>query len=216
MIESTINTNWVTITFLFMFGLLALLNYFYSIRFIKFIGIFKTKQYYTDYIKKAITIVDFFNLFLLIFLLNSYALLILKVIEYFDSNIVKNQFILFLKVNLILFAFITLRYFLGKLLSVIFQMRKEQEILTLVKLNHLSKISILIFPGVILLYYTHYNHSILLLITASITALLLIYKYIRILIQNQKLIYGNLFYFILYLCALEILPFVLIFKLLII
>ena len=50
-------------------------------------------------------------------------------------------------------------------------------------------------------------------ITIFVFLFLLIIRYSLLLINNKKLIFNNLFYFILYLCALEIVPLVIILKL---
>ncbi len=122
---------------------------------------------------------------------------------------------MFLKTSFYLIVFYALRYMIGKIIAVIVSMEKEQSLLTFIKINAISKIAILLFPTIIILYYSPNINTVFAKILILIVLVSLFVKYTQILQKNQKLIFSNLFYFILYLCALEITPLVYLFKLLI-
>ncbi len=213
MISSLATNNWVTIVIILMIGILVALNFLYKIQFSKFISLTFINQYFADYANKTSSLFNPFNLFLFLFQISAYTLLLLKVNVLLTVTIEKNQLFSFFKTALLLTSIYVIRYFIGKVIAVIVQMEKEQNLLTFIKMSHLSKISILIFPAIIILYYSPSNSDLLSKIIIVLTGIILLFKYLQILSQNQKMIFSNLFYFILYLCALEITPLLYFFKL---
>jgi len=110
-------------------------------------------------------------------------------------------------------GYFSLRYFVGYLLGNIFELEEGQNYFTFLKMSNLALISVLIFPLLILTNYSvGFFHKFL--ITFSIVAFLAIalFRYF-VLIKNEKLSFNNLFYLFLYLCALELSPFIVIYKL---
>ena len=196
-----------------MMVLLAVLNYLYEIRFAKFISLFNSNEYFIDYINKSASIFNVFDMTLLLFQIGTYSLLIFKVNEYLFFIESTNQFLLFLKINLFLFIFYLFRYLIGKIIAVILEMSDKQGLLSFVKLSYLSKVTIIVYPAIIVLYYSPWTGLLFLKIILLLTTVFLLFKYIQIIKHNQKLIFSNLFYFILYLCALEIAPLIYVFKL---
>jgi hypothetical protein len=215
MISSNSDTNWITIVMLILFGMLVLAHYLYENRFLKLLRLFNSKQYIFDYVKKVSTIFHPFNILLLAFNILSFSLLILKFVLYLDPYLVTQQYLIFIKINFAIMAFYSVRYSFGKLISILLSVENLQEKLTFLKTSYLIKVSILIFPSLIILYFFRYWNDILLLSILIMTLIYLLYKYLQILVQNQKIIFRNLYYFILYLCALEIIPFLFIYKILI-
>ena len=213
MITSFATNNWVTITIIFLIGILVVLNFLYEIRFSKFVSISIANEYVVDYINKSSSFVNFFDMLLLVFQVGSFSLLIVKVNEILHFIEVSNPFFLFLKVVLILLSYYFFRFLIGKLLAVVLELKSEQQLLSFIKMNYLSKVSVLIFPAIIVLYYFPNLNDFLLKLIMLITIVFLLFKYGQIIKYNQKLIFSNLFYFILYLCALEIIPLFFVFKL---
>ena len=212
MISSWTDNNWITITFIFMIGWLVLANFLFKKRFFKFSKPFQSKRYFVDYISIT-TIFHPFNIIFLIFQINFYAFLVLKIMEYFNKSLSKNELFLFLKINLVMLIFYILRYFYGKIFAFVFKMKKEQEGLSFVKTSYLAKTALYIFPLLIIFNYIDFKNGLLFLILGIYTGLILLVKYVFIMQQNQKLIFNKLFYFILYLCTLEIIPLLLVLKL---
>ncbi|MCF6349882.1 MAG: DUF4271 domain-containing protein [Flavobacteriaceae bacterium] len=215
MISSLVTNNWITITFIFMIGLLVIANYFFERRFLKFRKLFYSKQYFVEYISIT-TVFHPFNILFLFFQVSFYALLALKIVEYFNPLMVKNQLFLFLKLVFGILTFYIFRYFIGKVIALFFKLKKDYEVLSFMKFSYLSKIALILFPILILLHYFDFKNGILFLVLATCTIFLLLLKYLDLLRKNQKLIFSKLFYFILYICALEILPIVVVYKTLIV
>jgi hypothetical protein len=74
------------------------------------------------------------------------------------------------------------------------------------KMSYRSYISIFLFPIIAVIYYNNFN----IYLVISIGVFLIIYNiitYLNILKYFKEKLFSNLFYFILYLCTLEIAPF---------
>lgn len=215
MINALSVNNWVTITIVLLIGVLVVLNYFFEIQFKKFISLAQVDEYFVDYVNKSSLLFNTFNLFLFLFQIGVYSLLLLKVNEVFIKISIQNRFLFYLKICLFLSVFYLFRYTIGRVIALLAEMEREQELLTFIKMIAISKIAIFLFPAIIILFYLPFLNVILSKMIVLIVVVSLLFKYLQILKKNQKLIFGNLFYFILYLCALEITPLVYLFKLLI-
>lgn len=214
MINSLVTNNWITVTFIIMIGLLVVVNYFFEKRFLSFRKLFNTKQYFVEYISIT-SVFHPFNVIFLIFQVFCFSILVLKILLYFKYELPANQLLLFFKLVFGILTFYLFRYFLGKIFAVIFKLKKEQSGLSFVKSSELSKVALLIFPFLVLFHYFEFKNGVLFAVLAIYATCLLLVKYVIILVQNQKLIFSRLFYFILYLCILEILPLMLVFNTLI-
>ncbi len=216
MISSFTSNNWVTILIFLMIGSLVLLRNLYPIRYTKFFSLSRTNEYFIDYINKSNTGFNFFESVLFVFQIATFSLLLVKVNVYFNINETAVSFFMFGKISLYLFIYSILRLLLGKFIAVLVNMKKQQKNLTFIKMSYTSKVATIIFPAVIFMYYGTIINETFTLFLLGVTVLFLGFKYIQIVLKNQKLIFSNLFYFILYLCALEIAPLIYVYKLFII
>ena len=80
-------------------------------------------------------------------------------------------------------------------------------------MNYLSNLMLWSLPLILLSFYLQFFKSATLKITILFFIIMLVFRYVLLLINNKKLILNNLFYFILYICTLEIAPLILILKL---
>ncbi len=211
MISSEITYNWITFTLLLLVLILVILHALYKKRFNKLVNFTNFNEYVVDYIENKKSFFSFFNISLLIFVLGFFSLLSLIILN--DFKLINNYSLsLFIVVAFKGLFFLSLRYFLGKVLSEVFLLQNEQRVLTYIKFTFLSKISIYIFPLIIIFIYTPYIKHLTLSLILFFLATLMVVFYIKLILKNQKIIFSNLFYFILYLCALEIIPLVYLYK----
>lgn len=106
-------------------------------------------------------------------------------------------------------SYLLLKRLIDALLSRLFLVQKEVQFFRVSKFSYLYAISFYLFIFLILVQYTQLN-----LVFLSYT--MLFFFLIRFGIHvanNKKLIFSKLFYFILYICALEIAPLFILFKL---
>jgi hypothetical protein len=147
----------------------------------------------------------------LIFLFSTLVLSLVAykiVISYVD--LVIPGFYTFLKIFTILFLYFLVKWFLEFLFSVLFSINNEVRYFLVSKSSYLYSISFLLFVAIILEEYSKLNLCFL----VYFAVLLLFLRFVFHLANNKKLIFSKLFYFILYLCAFEIAPLFILFKLL--
>jgi len=94
------------------------------------------------------------------------------------------------------------------ILLYLFNLKQGLQFYTTTKKETFNSLSI--FHFVLIVFYTFQNISFTFYLISLF--MLLIYRILIIVLKNNKLIFSKLFYFILYLCALEIAPLFVLFK----
>ena len=172
-----------------------------------------SRNYLVLYQKQAPVLVNTFHIIFSVIQVLTFALTIFIAIKAYNSVARELELTFFITILAGVFTFFVLRFFVGKALSVIFEKEKDFEYVTYLKMSYLSNFSVLMFPLLLIAYYVKYDSlSFSLFVFILAVALLLLY-YVLIIFHNQKMILSKLFYFILYLCALEIAPIILLYKL---
>lgn len=115
----------------------------------------------------------------------------------------------FLFFFLIILSYFVLKRLLEYLLSVLFLIKKEIKFFLVAKSSYLYSVCFLLYVGVILTEYSILNTVFLL----YLAVLLFVIRFVLHIISNKKLVFNKLFYFFLYLCAFEIAPLFILFKL---
>ena len=100
------------------------------------------------------------------------------------------------------------KYILSYAIMYLFNLKKELEYFFFTKNGYLYTCCLLFFPALIIHQYLLAENTILLFFIS----LLLIFRLFLILKNNKKLIFGHIFYFILYFCALELAPVLILIK----
>ena len=160
--------------------------------------------------KKAEEKLDFFSLFnFLIFIFSTtiVSLTLLIVIAELSSQYLIS-FSSFKKIFGLVFVYFLIFIGIDLLVSSIFQIKNELKCFVAAKIAYLYNVALWTFPLLIITIYG-FNNAYILTIT-SIALLLL--SIMLVFINNKKLIVNKLFYFILYICALEIAPFLIFYK----
>jgi len=211
--RTTATSDWVTLLFLTVLILIAVLQFNFSERFSKLFSLVYSEKYYTDFLKTRPLIFNWFHLFFFFIIIFNISLCIYFALNTFGHVNVDGNISGFLQILIMTLTYFILRYFTGVVLAHIFQLEDGQRYFTFLKISNLALISILILP---LLVLANYSVGIFhkFLITFSIVASvgIALFRYF-VLIKNEKLSFNNLFYLFLYLCALELSPFIVIYKL---
>ncbi len=206
-------SNWITLVFLAVLILIAVLQFNFTERFSKLFSLVYSEKYYTDYIKIRPLIFNWFHVIFFLIILFNISLSIYFALNAISSPEIDSQFYFYFQIFSLTLVYFILRYFIGFLLGNLFELEEGQNYFTFLKMSNLALISVMIFPLLILTNYSvGYFHKFL--ITFGIVASLAIalFRYF-VLIKNEKLSFNNLFYLFLYLCALELAPFIVIYKL---
>lgn len=208
-----LTSDWMTLLFVAIFLLIAILNFNYTERFSKIFSLVYSEKYYTDFIKTRPLIFNRFHIIFFFVIVFNISLCVYFTLKTYTDTPEDGQFYFYFQILSMTIGYFILRYLTGFILAYIFELEEGQNYFTFIKISNLALISILIFPLLILINYSvGFFHKFL--ITFSIIASLAIalFRYF-VLIKNEKLSFNNLFYLFLYLCALELAPFIVIYKL---
>ena len=209
-----ISKDWITIVLMIIFTLLILNRIKFSERFYKLQYILLNNSYINSYSKASPLVFNVFNiLFFAVATLTISFILFITLNLYYPDHI-SYDFIFFLKTLFFVVTFTVLRIILGFLLGSLFEREKEQRYFSFLKISYLANFSLMTIPLITINLYTEstlYTHFLLVY-----SLVLFLYYYVLILKNNQSFIFRNSFYIILYICTLEIAPFLIIFKALIV
>ncbi len=204
--------DWITIVLMLVLALITIVKFVYSERFSKLFSLLYSEKYYSDYLKNKPLVFNKFHLLLFLVIIINVSLLVFFSFKTFNSSNISNDFTFFIQVLILVILYIFIRYFIGYFLGVIFEIYENQKYVTFLKISNLSFISILTFPLLVLINFSSISlHKFLLVFSIIIVLILSFIRYYTIL-KNERIKFNNLFYLFLYLCALEIAPFIVIYK----
>ncbi|SDW16027.1 protein of unknown function [Lutibacter oricola] len=209
------NNDWLTFVFIAILTILAFVKLLFSDQ-LKYTSVlFISKKYLLIYFgKEKRAVFNLFQISLFVIQILVISLLFQLIITHFELKF--SQFKPIKLYFLLLFAVICyfgVRYFIGILIASLFNLKKKHEQIIHEKTNYLNNLILWVLPFFIITTYTVKFKLFFLKTTIIIGVILLVFRYTLLLINNKKLIFNNLFYFILYLCALEIAPLLIILKL---
>ncbi len=116
------------------------------------------------------------------------------------------------KILLLMLLYWGVKFSTGKFIAFIFEIKNIQSKWSFVKTSYFLSSNLYLLPLLIFSFYLFRNKSSFLEITATLYALLLIIRYYHFINQYKREITTYFFYFILYLCALEIAPLLIVLK----
>jgi len=209
----SVTSDWITLIFIVVLIMIAILQFNFTERFSKLFSLVYSEKYYTDYIKTRPLIFNWFHVIFFFIIIFNISLSVYFTMNAFSISNMTGQFYFYFQILIMTLGYFSLRYFVGYLLGNLFELEEGQSYFTFLKVSNLALVSVLIFPLLILTNYSvGFFHKFL--ITFGIVASLAIalFRYF-VLIKNEKLSFNNLFYLFLYLCALELSPFIVLYKL---
>ena len=199
------NKDWATVLFVFSFALIAVAKTTFENRFSDFLRLIVSDKYIKIY-KDSSHLMSWFTIILFFVQLLSLAFFIQLLLSYFGYA-KKTDWLFYIRISTLLGVFILSKYLIEKIISVIFNIEEFTEQFNLKKVSYRTYIGLLLLPINFILFYNN-NVSIGAVYTILFTILLInTITYLNSLKIYQSLIFGKLFYFILYLCALEIAPY---------
>jgi len=210
MLRDVISNEWFAILFIFSLGLLALARFAFSKRFIDFVGVLGNSKYLKIYAREQ-KFIDQFDALLFINLIISVA--IFSYVAYTTLfNYVEFNMVLFVKLILGFGALILIKVLAERLIGSLFEIDEIIDHYIFQKTNYKNYIGLILFPvNVILIYGIQPSKSIIYVVIGLVLLINLI-GFVTSFKTNQKLLLDNMFYFILYLCALEIGPYIILYK----
>ena len=199
------NKDWATVLFVFSFALIAVAKTTFENRFNDFLRLIVSDKYIKIY-KDSSHLMSWFTITLFFVQLLSLAFFIQLLLSYFGF-VAKTDWLFYIRISTLLGVFILSKYLIEKIISVTFNIEEFTEQFNFKKVSYRTYIGLLLLPVNFILFYNN-NVSIGAIYTILFTILLInTVTYLNSLKIYQSLIFGKLFYFILYLCALEIAPY---------
>lgn len=180
-----------------------------KVRFLGFLKSLINSKYLRVYEKEK-SIIDNFNGFLLFnFCLNSSVFVFIYYSCFYEH--IKINFKIFSIVISVIILIITSKIFLSYIIGKILNMKEIFRSLIFLQINRLNYIGILLLPlNLTIIFGLNYNHQAV-VFTLLISALLYITGLFKFVQLNLNLLLSNFFYFILYICSLEIGLFIIIY-----
>lgn len=199
--------DWVTLIMVGCILIIAILKVIYPKRFNDFIRLPVSNNYFLAK-GKSEELRHPFSILLFVIQLISISLFVnLFFLEKGKANV-----LLFLQILFVVFVFIIVKTSIEKIIGTIFSIEKLIDHYIYEKLSYRNFLSLLLIITNLIFYFSIKPDLNTLLILAGIlflvNMLILSYSY-----KNYRsLIFSNLFYFLLYICALEISPYLILYK----
>ena len=201
----TENKDWATVLFVLSFAIIAITKSLYENRFGDFMNLVFSDKYSKVY-RDSSQLLSSFTISLFVVQIISVAFFIQLSLSSFGYA-VKTDWVLFIQISTFLIFFVLSKLLIEKIIGTAFNIEEFVEQFNLQKVIYRTYISLFILPvNVILFYYDSISKNIpivfisIILFISTITYLVSIKNY-------QNIIFSKLFYFILYLCTLEIAPY---------
>lgn len=200
-----ISKDWATVLFILALAIIATNKTMFEVRFNEFIKIGISDKYNKIY-RDTSNLLNWFTVSMFIIQLISFSFFILLLLSYFGYSETSN-YITYIQIITFLFVFILSKFLIEKIIGNILNTERFVDQFNLVKVNYRAFFGLVLLPVNIILYYNHTPLQIAFYIILVIFVLYNLITYYFLIKTYQKLILGKLFYFILYLCTLEIAPY---------
>lgn len=199
------NKDWATCLFVFSFMLITIAKSTNENRFADFINLIFSDKYSKSY-RDSGHLLSGFTTGLFIVQSISFAFFIQLTLSIF-GYVSKTDWLLFIQIFTFVVFFILSKYLIEMIIATAFDIEEFAEQFNLQKVTYRTYIGLFILPfNIILFYFDSVSRIIPITIIAIVLAMNVI-NYLISIKNYQNLIFGKLFYFILYLCTLEIAPY---------
>ena len=211
MIRDILLKDAFTVIILLLIIIITLIKYNNPKKFKSLLKIFWNSSYLKKYKYEKITyyLFDYFLQINFVISLGLFAFIYAKI---YNGNSLAFNFLEFINIIQIIITFLLLKNLIEIVISWVFNIQWLIKLYLNEKINYNSLIGLIILPiNILILYF--FNPSInIIFIFIYIILLLKLTAYINSFILHQKTIKKNWFYFILYLCTLEIIPYLLLYN----
>lgn len=197
--------DWATILFVVSFAVIAMTKSAFENRFTDFAKLIYSDKY-TNIYKDSSNLKSGFTISLFFVQIISLAFFIQLSLAFFGYAS-KTDWILYIQIVTFLIFFVLSKFLIEKIIATAFEIEEFVEQFNLQKVTFRTYIGLFILPiNIILFYYDSISRNILIFFIA-IVLIINIFTYLVSIKNYQNIIFSKLFYFILYLCALEIAPY---------
>ncbi len=196
--------DWATIIFIITFSIITINKLLFDVRFADFIRLGISDRYLKVYVEEVSKSPFIISMFLV--MLVSFSFFVQLILTYYNI-IILTDFIVFIRIFTALFVFILAKYFIEKIVAITFEIEPIIDEINFAKLNYRAYFGLLILPFVFVSFYNDWVNKYIIFGSISIILILNILVYFSSIRKYQNLFFSKFFYFILYLCTLEIAPY---------
>jgi len=208
------NTDWIALVFFIILIILVVLKTMFKERLYHTSVLLFSKKYVSIYYNKdKIGMLNLFQGLFFVIQILVISLFLSVLYGFFQASLYDislNMYLISLGVVSLYYCF---RFVSGYLLSSVFNLKTIYRKVLFEKSNYTNSLILWVVVPLLFLVYSKNYYELFLWITLVMFVGLLTVRYILLLKNNKSFLFQNLFYFILYLCALEIAPLVIILKL---
>jgi hypothetical protein len=197
--------DWATLLFVLCLGIVTVNKSISWVRFSEFIRLAVSSKYNKIY-RDSGNLLDGFTVSMFVLQLISFSFFILLVIQQFEAQ-EKEPLILYIQVFTLLSVFVLSKYLIEKIIATAFKIEEFTEHFNLLKVNYRTYLSLLLLPINIILFYNPIESSLFFWVLISLLFAINVITYVIAIKLYQNLLIRKIFYFILYLCSLEIAPY---------
>jgi hypothetical protein len=203
-----IDTNWVSFILVFLFAIIAILKIIDAEKLKGYVFAMFHKSFLEDELREDTSFFSSFYSLLFLFSCTVLALIMSLLISERNEDF-SFSFSFFLLVLGIIFSYFTLKSILELLMVRLFLINKQVRFYVVSKFGYLYSISFFLLVLFVLFQFGPLNFSFFVTIASGLFFL----NFVLHVFNNKNLVFSKLFYYILYLCAFEISPLIIMFKL---
>ncbi len=197
--------DWATILFVVCLAIIAVNKTISSVRFNEFVRLAYSDKY-TKIYRDSSNLMSGFTISMFILQLISFSFFTLLVLNQFNKA-EKTDLIVYIQIFTFLSVFILSKYLIEKIIATTFKIEEFNEQFNLLKVNYRAYFGFILLPVNILLFYNTLNSNWFFWLLSITLITINIITYLVALKLYQNLLLRKIFYFILYLCTLEIAPY---------
>ncbi len=212
MLREIISNEWFTVLIVLCVCILAFAKARFTNRFNDFLWLIGNSKYLKIYSRDQKFIDQFDGLLFLNLIISSALFYFIWYNTFIES--IAFDLILFFKLFIGIGSLILIKILIERLIGSLFEIDSLIDSYVFQKTNYKNYIGLVLLPINILLIFAVNPSKTILYIVAGLILVINLVGFITSFKIHQKLILNNLFYFILYLCALEIAPYIILYKVL--
>ncbi len=211
MLRNIMFNDWFTVLIVTCLILIAAAKLLYAKRFNDFFEILGNSNYLKIYLKDQ-KFVNTFDSLMFLNLVISLTIFILISLSIFNNSEYSQNINLYYKLCLSIGSILIIKVLLDRLIGSLFEMDEIMNVYVFHKITFKNYIGLILLPINILFIFVINPSKIVIYIVIILFFAINTTGFIMSIKSYQKAIKSNLFYFILYLCALEIAPYLILFK----
>lgn len=197
--------DWATYLFILSFVFIAIARSTFETRFKDFLRILVSDKYIKIY-KDSSHLMSGFTILLFVVQIISFSFFIQLLLHQL-GYVSKTDSVIFARIFTFFGIFVLSKFLIEKIIAAIFNIDEFAEEFNLQKVSYRTFIGIILLPVNIYLFYNNNPSNILIFCIIGVILIINLFSYMISLKIYQNLFIGKVFYFILYLCALEIAPY---------